>query len=165
VDISIIPYNDSFREGCMAAFLSNVPKFFTQDEIRQFNEWLDYLENMEAENPSPRISYYYVMLQEGKVIGCGGFGYNTDPDRAVLAWGLVHQAYHKKQIGRLLLEFRLKKLAEVFPSSPLWLDTTQHSYPFFQKFGFVIRKFTENGYAPGMHRYDMEWQPPSVISH
>ena len=157
MDSTIVPYSNAYREGCMAAFHSNVPAFFTVEEINQFNTWLDYLETGIIDNPDSE-SHYFVVLHNTMVIGCGGFGYDNNTNKAVLAWGLVHNDYHKKNIGRKLLEFRLEKIATLYPGASLWLDTTQHSYPFFEKFGFEIQQYTEDGYAKGMHRYDMKWE-------
>ncbi|NML20000.1 GNAT family N-acetyltransferase [Pseudoflavitalea sp. G-6-1-2] len=157
MEITIVPYSKAYREGCMAAFLSNVPKFFATEEIAQFGTWLDHMEGATIEYPDSE-SLYFVVLHNQEVIGCGGFGYSEATKKAVLAWGLVHSEYHKKNIGRKLLEFRLERIASLYPGATLWLDTTQHSYPFFEKFGFTIQQFTEDGYAKGMHRYDMIWK-------
>lgn len=155
--VTIIPYSSQYREGCLEAFHSNVPLFFTVEEITQFNNWLNYMEGGIVEYPDSE-SHYFVVLHDQVVIGCGGFGFNAATNKVVLAWGLVHHQYHKKNIGRKLLEFRLERIASLYPGATLWLDTTQHSYPFFEKFGFTIEQFTEDGYAKGMHRYDMKWQ-------
>jgi N-acetylglutamate synthase-like GNAT family acetyltransferase len=156
-EISILPYTALHRQGCMNAFLSNTPKFFTREEVDQFTEWLDYLEGAiqlyEGED-----NHYFVVLHNDKVIGCGGFGYSPAKDQATLAWGLVHSDYHKQHVGSALLSFRLKKIADLYPTATVLLDTTQFSYPFFERHGFVIEKITKDSYAPGMDRYDMKWQ-------
>lgn len=156
-DISILPYAPAYRKGCVDAFTSNTPKYFTTDEVRQFDDWLDYLEGSKDLYPGEENRYYIVLLQN-EVIACGGFGYNPATDQATLAWGLVHNNYQRKGVGSALLHHRLNKIAELYPTAVLWLDTTQHSYPFFERHGFVIEKITKDSYAPGMDRYDMKWQ-------
>lgn len=156
-EISILPYTPAYRQGCVDVFASNTPKFFTPDEMNQFNEWLDYLEGTLELYPEEENCYYVVLLQD-TVIACGGFGYNPSTNKAVLAWGLVHNNHHRQGIGSYLLRHRLNRIAELYPSAVLLLDTTQHSYPFFERHGFVIEKITKDSYAPGMDRYDMKWQ-------
>ena len=72
-----------------------------------------------------------------------------------MAWGMVDNALHKRGYGAQLLEYRINKMSELFPDTPVVLDTTQHSFGFFEKFGFSTVKVTNDFYAPGMHRYDM----------
>lgn len=156
-DISIQLYTALHRQGCKDAFASNVPQFFTPDEVNQFDEWLDYLEGKLDLYPGDS-NQYYVILHHQMVIACGGFGYSPSTNQAILAWGLVHNNYHRKGIGSTLLSYRLNKIGKLYPSAVLILDTTQHSYPFFERHGFVIEKITKDSYAPGMDRYDMKWQ-------
>ena len=155
--ITIVPYSPVYHEGCMAAFISNVPKFFTLEEIEQYKDWLNYLETLPEVPGKLPPSIYYVVLLGTEVIGCGGFGYDETTHQATLAWGLVHNSYHKQYIGSKLLAFRLDKIAALNPAAEILLDTTQHAYPFFERHGFVIQKFTPDSYAIGMHRYDMKW--------
>ncbi|MEZ4737035.1 MAG: hypothetical protein R3E79_58900 [Caldilineaceae bacterium] len=35
------------------------------------------------------------------------------------------------------------------------LNTSQHSYGFFEKVGFVVESIVENGFAEGLHEYKM----------
>jgi ribosomal protein S18 acetylase RimI-like enzyme len=156
-DLSILPYTPAYRQGCVDVFASNIPKFFTLDEVDQFNEWLDYLEGTLDLYPEEENCYYVVLLK-GQVLACGGFGYNPSTNKAVLAWGLVHNSYHRQGIGSILLFHRLGRIGELYPSAVLLLDTTQHSYGFFERHGFVIEKITKDFYAQGMDRYDMKWQ-------
>ena len=77
------------------------------------------------------------------------------------SWDITILPYapaYRKGAGSDLLHHRLNKIAELDPTAVLWLDTTQHSYPFFERHGFVIEKITKDSYAPGMDRYDMKWQ-------
>ena len=53
-------------------------------------------------------------------------------------------------------------IAEAFAllpaGAPVLIDTTQFSYPFFEKFGFETTKITKDFYAAGMDRYDMVYE-------
>ncbi|HJT72592.1 MAG TPA: GNAT family N-acetyltransferase, partial [Chitinophaga sp.] len=130
-------------------FISNVPEYFTEAEIAQFRDWLDLLQE------TPGEQHYYVAVMNNTVVACGGFGYDEESNTVTFAWGMVHRDFHRQGIGRLLLTYRLDKIRELYPGVNILLDTTQHSKPFFEQYGFVTVKYTENGYGAGMHRYDM----------
>ncbi|MBO9635437.1 MAG: GNAT family N-acetyltransferase [Chitinophagaceae bacterium] len=155
--ISILPYGPLYRQGCLNAFESNTPKYFTWNEVGQFNQWLDHLEG-KCQLYDGEDSHYFVALLHNQVVGCGGFGYSPEKDQATLAWGLIHNSNHKQHIGSALLSYRLNRIGEMYPTAVVLLDTTQFSYPFFQRHGFVIEKITKDSYAPGMDRYDMKWE-------
>lgn len=128
--------------ACIAMFAGNMPQFFAPHELTEFSEFLD-------ERPSD----YFVVEQAGIVIGCGGF--YTLGEVGGLCWGMVHRDWHRRGIGWMLLTRRLHALRDRGVVL-VRLDTTQHSHGFFAKAGFKIMQITEHGYAPGMHRYDME---------
>lgn len=145
------PYVPTDKEACLIAFKSNVPVFFTECEITDFSNFLDSLPRRFAENST----HYYVIVVDDQVIGAGGFGDKDNTDVLSLAWGLVHNDFHKKGYGEVLLKHRLAEFQRLYPSKSLVLDTTQHSYGFFEKYGFEVTKFTPDFYEEGMHRYDM----------
>jgi predicted GNAT family N-acyltransferase len=144
-------YNPSDRNACMMAFRSNVPKYFTLEEINDFEHFLNQLENPEESDKT----LYYVLELENRIIGCGGFSLKEKVDAVTFSWGMVHQAYHKKGLGEELLRFRIREIKTRFPGKQIILDTTQFSYTFFERYGFKTVKVTDNFYATGMHRYDM----------
>lgn len=150
----IRPYTPSDKEACMLAFKTNVPKYFTLQEVSDFEWFLDKLADSTQEDNPP----YFVLIENEKIIGCGGYGKklgDTTSDNITFIWGLVHNDYHKQGYGKALFLFRLEKIKKHFPSNPIILDTSQHSYGFFEKLGFKTVKITENFYTKGMHRYDM----------
>ncbi len=68
---------------------------------------------------------------------------------------MVDNQLHGHGIGKWFLLYRINYIREHCTTCNIRLDTTQHSRPFFEKYGFKVTKYTENGYAEGMHRYDM----------
>lgn len=143
-------YVDADREECMEAFKSNVPDFFTQQEIPDFEHFLIRIEK------GKDLARFYVVLYDHKIIGCGGFGDKDNRGIVSLAWGLIHRNFHKKGFGKALLLYRLEKIKKHHPDFPIVVDTTQHSEGFFKKYGFQTVKITEHYYETGMHRYDMQ---------
>lgn len=146
--IEIRPYQKTDKEACIAAFLTNTPKYFTEKESQDYGPWLD--EKAFAPN-----LHYYVLTCDNKVVACGGFVYQQEDNQVIFVWGLVDRAQHRNGFGKRLVEFRLREINKLYPGVPVRLDTTQFSFPFFQKLGFTIDKITSNYYAPGYDRYDM----------
>lgn len=156
------PYTAADREACLDAFKSNMPKFFALSEVPDFEKWLDEQEGrMEAVKDHP-TEQYYVALKDGHVVGCGGYFIDTASNKATMTWGLMHNALHKQGLGKELFLYRLKVIQTICPGCMVALDTSQHSYPFFQKLGFVVTKIIPDFYAPGIDRYDMVLQQAPV---
>ena len=153
--IEIVVYQESFKKGCLAAFKSNIPHYFTPDEINDFETFLD--QRAIPTNGEMQSTYYYSVLKDNEIVGCGGFGERDRDGKVTLTWGLVHADFHKQGIGKLLLEHRLNEARKIYFSKTIYLDTSQHSAPFFQKHGFKTTKITPDFYMVGLHRYDMEF--------
>jgi predicted GNAT family N-acyltransferase len=68
---------------------------------------------------------------------------------------MVNQSHHKKGFGSLLFQHRINQIKILYPNYALVLDTSQHTYSFFEKFGFKIDKISKDAYGLGLDRYDM----------
>jgi N-acetylglutamate synthase-like GNAT family acetyltransferase len=147
-------YQASDRPACMTIFNSNMPTYFAASELADFLIWLDHQEQAAA-SPSPQTDYYYVLEDNQQVMACGGFHLNPETVQATLAWGMVGQAWHGQGFGRHLLAYRIQQLRLLQPAGTLLLDTTQHTYRFFQRFGFTVTQVSRDYYAQGLDRYDM----------
>lgn len=139
------PYLPADREACMAVFMSNTPQYFAVEEAPDFQSFLE-------RRPCP----YFVVLQNEQVVACGGYGVDPAKNTIVLAWGMVHADLHKQNIGSFMLVERLKAIHQEHGESVIQIDTSQYSKGFFARHGFQETGFTENYYAPGLHRVDME---------
>ncbi|MBC9929106.1 GNAT family N-acetyltransferase [Chitinophaga qingshengii] len=148
----IRPYTAADKPACLAAFRSNMPKFFAPGELTDFDTWL---EEQGKRDLSDRNECYYVLALNNEIIGCGGY-YIRGNGTAIMTWGLLHQQYHKQGWGKKLLLHRVAVIREICPSCTIQLDTSQHSAPFFEKLGFEVTKITPDFFGPGLDRYDME---------
>jgi ribosomal-protein-alanine N-acetyltransferase len=155
------PYEPADRDTCLAIFRSNMPLYFLPEEEPDFEGFLNEQnarclqpESGEAGRWEPR---YYVGELNGEAVACGGFGRSRDGQHLTLIWGMVAREHHRQGLGRELLGYRLTESAKHFPGELLFMDTTQHSRPFFERFGFRVIKHIPNGYGPGMDRFDMEY--------
>ncbi|QHT67647.1 GNAT family N-acetyltransferase [Rhodocytophaga rosea] len=155
-------YQATDREGCIDIFKSNIPVFFTPQELAEFKSWLD--EQLQEKSSPTEINRYYVLEEENNVIACGGFHINTLTSQATMTWGMVANRWHRKGFGKKLLEYRIYKIKALHPAAIILLDTTQHSYKFFETLGFAVTKITNDYYAQGLDRYDMLLSPAGLVA-
>lgn len=138
-------YQADDRDGCLALFASNVPKFFAPHERAEFVEFLE----------TGTDPYFVVIDDQGQIIGCGGYFVNRERASAGLTWGMVANAQHRQGVGRFLLRARLQQICQEPDVQRVLLNTSQHTYGFFEKVGFVVESMVENGFAEGLHEYKM----------
>jgi ribosomal protein S18 acetylase RimI-like enzyme len=69
---------------------------------------------------------------------------------------MVHNQYHSTGLGKRLLLERLNRITQHLEVTFIRLDTSQYTFGFFEKLGFVTQKITLSGYWPGLDRYDMK---------
>ena len=132
-------YQKTDFNACLALFRANMPRYFDPREEAEFSQFLlDAPEN------------YFVLRDERELRACGGYALAASGD-AYLAWGMVKPEVHRSGYGSKLLSYRLERLKD----KRVLLDTSQHTFRFFEKFGFKLRKITPSGYGPGLDRYDM----------
>ena len=143
------------REACLDMFDQNCPKYFDPSERSGFCKWLDGQDAGRIAYKNSMADFYYVALKNLSVAGCGGFYINAEKPTAHISWTLIHPSFHNNGIGKYLISFCIKQIEKLFPEYLIELETSQHTYLFFEKFGFKTNHITENGYGPGLHRYDM----------
>jgi uncharacterized protein (TIGR02569 family) len=130
---------------CVALFDGNTPPFFAPAERADFEEFLRH----------PPGAYLVGEDERGRVVACGGVTADPRTGLGELTWGMVARNEQGKGIGRFLLQTRLCLLAERRKITRVRLDTSQHTRGFFEREGFVVQASTQDGYAPGLHRYEM----------
>lgn len=134
MEITIREYRETDRDDCIKVFKSNVPIFFSHQEVLDFTNFLGRIEKGIDQIP------YYVINNDQKLIGCGGYVRDEKNEVFTLAWGLIHKDFHKNGFGEKLLTYRLEKIKKLYKNSSVIIDTTQHSAPFFERYGFIRKK-------------------------
>jgi ribosomal protein S18 acetylase RimI-like enzyme len=137
-------YKPEDKQSCLDLFRSNQPKFFTEPELADFERFLD-----------TQSDDYFVVTDNGHVVACGGFWVDRESGIARLCWGMVENARHHEGIGKLLLDARLDLLRRTPEVRAVALETSQHTFGFFEREGFVTEQITRDWYAPGLDRYEM----------
>ena len=137
------PYTADDLEPCLSIFDSNVPKYFAAKEREDFVRFL-YAPNAD----------FFVLTHENKAVACGGCYLRDSTGR--LCWGMVHSDFHRKSFGSDLLRFRLNHLFTSMAAEAVKLDTSQHSAPFFSRFGFEIEEIEANAFEHGIDCIKMQ---------
>lgn len=137
-------YEASDRERCLALFDTTAEPYFSDGDREEFAGFLD----------SGLASYFVVEADDGEVLGCGGFGLRDG--RAVLTWGIVGAEFHGRGVGRFLLDERISRIRALGSVSVAEMNTSDETVGFFTKAGFKVTSHVEDGYRPGLDRYDLE---------
>lgn len=143
VTIMIRLYQMNDLNACIDIFMSNVPKFFFEHELKDFQDYLK----------AYALNSYWVLEHKGKIVACGGIAVKAN--EGSLCFGLVHSASHKMGLGSQLLSYRIDRLREIAEVEYIRLDTVQHNPGFFEKFGFKVIQKIPNHYGPGLDKYEM----------
>lgn len=132
-----------------------MPLFFDPTELPDFEFWLNGQDEGRLAYKQTKVECFFIAELDNKIVACGGYYIPRAEERANMVWGMVYNDEHRKGVGRKLIEFRINQIQELYPNYIISLDTTQHSFQFFEKNGFIITKITKDFYAKGLHRYDM----------
>jgi predicted N-acetyltransferase YhbS len=145
----IRPYQPADDTACLALFDSNRPKYFTAPERDLFTTFLRRMDQP-----------FFVAEIAGQVRACGGFTID-DFGVSYLDWGMVHGDSHRQGIGANLLQYRLDQIRKIPHAWCVLIDTSQHTAPFFARFGFQAFRTIPNGYQPGLDKIFMRllWSP------
>ena len=143
--MEIRDYKHGDRAACLEIFDSNLPRFFAPDERSLFVAFLD------TTLPGP----FLVMMEEGRIIGCGGYRPRGDNGEVGLCWGMVHREHHGEGLGRRLLEARIARAEQDGQVRCILLETSQHCEGFFQHMGFETTEVKTDGLGPGLDQVDM----------
>lgn len=144
--LQIRGYKEEDKARCLELFQSNLPKYFASHELALFDKFLD------TSNPKE----YFVAENENIILACGGVFLDKRFGKANLSWGMVHSDYHGKGIGRKFTQFRVEKMKEIYPERGAMLETSQFTFPFYEKMGFVTKKISPGGFGAGFDKYYME---------
>jgi len=86
--MDIRSYSPSDKGSIIDLLRLNTPNYFSIEEEADLN---DYLDN--------QIDMYYVVEDNGLLIGSGGINITEDRKTARISWDIVHPDYQGKGIG------------------------------------------------------------------
>ena len=103
------------------------------------------------------IELYYVLLVDGKVVGCGGINVAEKRTIGKISWDIMHPDYQGKSLGKKLLRYRIKVLKAIPSIKKITVRTSQLAYKFYEKQGFTLNEIKRNYWADGFDMYSMQY--------
>ncbi|KAA5548879.1 GNAT family N-acetyltransferase [Adhaeribacter rhizoryzae] len=123
----------------------NTPQYFAPPEEADFINYLDYYRED-----------YFVVENNGQIIGSGGINYFPHNHESRLSWDIIHPDFQGRGIGKELTQHRINLLQNNPAINIVCVRTTQLVYQFYQKMGFVLEKTEKDFWAPGFDLYQMK---------
>ena len=145
-----IDYSNAHFTDCLGIVESVVPQYVAPEEIKDFTGFLEKFAEWGCR--------YGVVAVDGQIIACGGLG--IEGSKATLCWGLVHAQWHRRRVGSFMLEERLKWAQAMPEVERVELTTSQHTYGFFEGFGFETTGIRKEHYSAYLDGYSMVKRRP-----
>lgn len=133
------------REIVLSVMQENIPAYFAQDEMEDLKYYLDF-----------EIEQYFVLEAEGKIVACGGINLELEERRGVISWDIVLPSEQGKGYGRKLLEHGIAILKSMPDIDRITVRTSQLTYLFYQKNGFILNQIVKDYWAKDFDLYSME---------
>lgn len=141
----IRPYREADRTELIALLKLNIPQYFAPSEEEDFIEYLDqHLDN------------YYVVEENGQLIGSGGINYTPDGTQARISWDFLHPDFQRRGIGKQLTLHRIEQIKQNPAIRLITVRTSQLAYAFYQKLGFELERIEKDFWAEGFDLYAMK---------
>ena len=125
----------------------NTPAFFAEEEMEDLSTYLD-----------KEVELYYVLLVDGKIVGCGGINFAENKTIGRISWDMIHPAFQGKSLSKKLLKHRLEVLRSIPTVQKITVRTSQVAYKFYEKQGFVLNEIKKNYWAEGFDMYNMAYE-------
>ena len=141
-EVLVAPYKAEYFEALIALFLANSPTYFAEEELADFKNYLQ-----------DQVEDYFVLLLGDQVIGCGGINYEDTV--GIISWDMLSPLHQGQGLGSILVEYRLELLRSKAHIDKVIVRTSQLTYPFYQKQGFILEQIVKDYWAPGFDLYAM----------
>jgi len=144
--MTIRPFNtETDSSAVLKLFELNTPEFFHSSEKADLESYL-----------KKEIEDYFVIEENGELIGSGGVNYFLEKNRAYISWDIIHPSAQGKGVGSFLVQHRLAILKELSAVSVAIVRTSQLVYKFYEKQGFELKEVKKDYWSPGYDLYFME---------
>lgn len=145
--ITIREYLPTDKEAVLNLIKWNTPDYFADKEADDFSRYLD-----------KEIEMYYVLLVDGKVVGCGGINFAENKTIGKISWDIIHPDFQGKSLGTKLLKYRIEVLKTIPGIQKITVRTSQVAYKFYEKQGFTLNEIKKDYWAEGFDMYSMKYE-------
>lgn len=145
--ITIRAYEPKDEREVINLLRLNTPEYFAIDEEEDLKQYLEREREL-----------YYVLLYDGKIVGCGGINFADDNTTGKISWDIFHPEYQGKSLGTKLLRHRIEKLQSIDGIQKITVRTSQVAYKFYEKQGFALVEIIKDYWSDGFDLYNMEYK-------
>lgn len=138
-------YTIKDKEELVNLLRLNIPEYFAESEEKDFIEYLDN-----------HLEFYFVVEDNGKIIGAGGFNHLPENNEARISWDIIHPDHQGKGVGKKLTRYRIDLIKKILPITIIRVRTTQLVYKFYEKMGFGLERVEKDFWAEGFDLYQMK---------
>jgi len=146
IALTIRPYQAADRPHLIQLLRLNTPTYFAPEEEQDLEVYFDQ-----------HLEYYFVAEAAGEILGCAGINTTEDPAVVRLSWDMVHPDYQGQGVGSALTRYRMEQIQKMQNVRTVVVRTSQLAYPFYERFGFLLREVVRDYWAPGFDLYYMEY--------
>lgn len=143
-NIRIRKYHISDKPELMEILQMNIPQYFAETEIKDFDHYLD-----------SAIEQYFVIEINDKIVGSGGINFEKASKTGKLSWDIINPNFQGKGLGTDLLKHRIALLHSMPDVEKITVRTSQFAFQFYEKNGFVLEKTQKDFWAKGFDMYKM----------
>ena len=143
--ISIREYDTKDKNEVINLIRLNTPEYFGVEEESDLNKYLETEREL-----------YYVLLNDQKIVGCGGINFFENNTIGRISWDIFHPDYQGKSLGTKLLKHRIDKINSIESIQKITVRTSQVAYKFYEKQGFELFEIKKDYWAEGFDLYNME---------
>ena len=141
----IRPYHPSDKLALVEILKLNVPTYFDQKEVAEFEEYL-----------KEHATTYLTIEHQDKIVGGTGYLLTDDNTIGHIRWIFFHPDYAGHGLGGEAMKYCLATFKSVPTVKKLIVTTSQLAYTFFEKFGLVLIKTEKDYWGKGLDLYWME---------
>lgn len=142
--IRIRKYHISDKPELMEILQMNIPQYFAETEIKDFDHYLD-----------SAIEQYFVIEINDKIVGSGGINFEKTSKTGKLSWDIINPNFQGKGLGTDLLKHRIALLHSMPDVEKITVRTSQFAFQFYEKNGFVLEETQKDFWAKGFDMYKM----------
>jgi len=146
--LKIRAYHPYDKPKLLALLKLNVPQYFAESEIADLDEYLEH-----------GIEQYFVIEYESSIIGAGGINIEDNNTTGKISWDFIDPEFQGKGVGRELLKYRINLLKSISSIENIRVRTSQLTYQFYEKSGFVLKKVVPDYWSKGFDLYEMDYEP------
>ncbi|WP_277632994.1 GNAT family N-acetyltransferase [Avrilella dinanensis] len=143
-NIRIRKYHISDKPELMEILQMNIPQYFAETEIKDFDHYLD-----------SAIEQYFVIEINDKIVGSGGINFEKTSKTGKLSWDIINPNFQGKGLGTDLLKHRIALLHSMPDVEKITVRTSQFAFQFYEKNGFVLEKTQKDFWVKGFDMYKM----------